>query len=237
MVSKRLFERFYPSDRADGTVLFYDWVREHTTPETRLLNLGAGPATGTRIRTFKGEVAHVIGADIDPIVFDNDELDEAVLIENDLIPLDDECVDMIVSDYTFEHVQRPEAFLAESARVLRPGGSLFFRTPSKHHYVAMIARMTPHWFHKLVANRARGFDPEAHEPWPTVYALNSRSGIRRLARSAGFSSTELRHCEAEPSYLMFATVPFLVGVAYERTVNSSDVFEPLRANIFGRLVK
>jgi hypothetical protein len=43
--------------------------------------------------------------------------------------------------------------------------------------------------------------------------------------------------ECQPSYLIFHTIPFLIGVAYERFVNSSEAFSGLRANIFGQLSK
>jgi SAM-dependent methyltransferase len=237
MISRRLFERFYPDDSRDGTQLFYRWVREYTDPETRMLNLGAGPPTKAPLRIFKGEIERVVGADIDPIVLDNEELDEAVVIEDGKLPLPDQAFDVIVSDFTLEHVQDPAGFLGESFRVLRPGGSMFFRTPNKHHYVATISRMTPHWFHTLVANRARDLPTDTHEPWKTYYRLNTRAEVERRARDAGFRDCELRMCEAEPSYLVFASVPFLGGVAYERLVNRFDALAGLRACIFGRLEK
>jgi hypothetical protein len=58
-----------------------------------------------------------------------------------------------------------------------------------------------------------------------------------MAEQAGFRSADLKMVEAEPSYLMFHTLPFLVGVAYERLVNSTDLLDGFRASIFGRLEK
>jgi SAM-dependent methyltransferase len=235
MISRRLFERFYPDDSRDGTALFYRWVREYTNPTTRMLNLGAGPPTRAPLRIFKGEIAHVMGADIDPLVLENDELDAAVVIDGGRLPLPDQSFDVIVSDYTLEHVEDPAGFMSEAWRVLRPGGSMFFRTPNRRHYVATISRLTPHWFHRLVANRARNLPTDTHEPWPTFYRLNTPGDVEQVAIRAGFREAELRMCEAEPSYLVFATVPFLGGVVYERLVNRFDALAPLRANIFGRL--
>jgi SAM-dependent methyltransferase len=237
MVSEQFLRRFYPDDSRNGTVAFYGWVREHIGPTTELLNLGAGPPTRTPIRIFKGEVARVVGADIDPVVLENEELDDAVVIEGGKLPLPDAAFDAIVSDFTFEHVEDPVGFLSEAQRVLRPGGSFFFRTPNRRHYVATISRMTPHWFHLLIANRARNLPADAHDPWPTFYRLNDPDIIRRAASSAGFSDVEVRMFEAEPSYLVFATVPFLAGVAWERITNRFERLAPLRASIFGRLVR
>lgn len=237
MVIGNLFERFYPDGKRDGTRKFYEWVRESTTSSTVLLNLGAGPPTGSQIRSFKGEIARVVGADIDPDVLDNDELDEAHLIEDGLLPFPESHFDVVLSDFVLEHVQNPAIFMKEACRVCKKGGSFFFRTPNKYHYVSLVARSTPHRFHVMIANRARNLNEDAHEPWPTFHRLNSRTEIRRMAQDVGFSDCELRMIEAEPSYLMFHPLPFLAGVAYERLVNSSNLLSGWRANIFGRLIK
>jgi len=230
----RLFRRFY-SDKWDGTAAFYRWVREYVGPSTRLLNLGAGPATGNPLAAFRGEVERVVGADLDPAVLENEELDEAHVTDGKSLPFPDESFDVVLSVYVLEHVEHPKDFLREVLRVLKPGGCFFFRTPNRLHYVSLVAQATPHWFHTLVANRVRGLPSDAHEPYPTYHRLNTRRAIRTAARQAGFAHSELRMFEADPSYLMFHAVPFALGLAYERMANSSDRLAPLRANIFGRL--
>ena len=152
------------------------WIRLHTSLETRLLNLGAGPATGKAACSLKGEVAEVVGADIDPIVLNNHELDSAVVITENELPFDETSFDLVFSDFVIEHVENPLRFLTEVYRVLKPGCSYFFRTPNIFHYVSLISRFSPHWFHNVVANRVRGIPDEAHEPWPTFYRLNSHGG-------------------------------------------------------------
>ena len=131
----------------------------------------------------------------------------------------------------------PQVFVREVHRVLRPSGSFFFRTPNKYHYVSLIARTTPHWFHRLAANRVRGLSKDAHEPCQTFYRVNKSKIIERIARETDFKRIELRLFEGEPSYLVFHTIPFLIGVVYERLVNRFELFGGLRANIFGRMVK
>ncbi|MCC6523798.1 MAG: class I SAM-dependent methyltransferase [Polyangiaceae bacterium] len=237
MIDEAVFRKAYPGTSHDGTVAFYQWVRQHVSPGTILLNLGAGPATGSRIRSFRGEVARAIGVDVDDAVLTNAELDEAHVIRRGRIPLPDDSVDLIVCDYVFEHIADPQQFLGEAHRVLRPGSHLFFRTPNVYHYVSLIAVATPHWFHALVANRARGLDHAAHEPYPTYHRLNTRRRIRREAQRAGFSAAELRMFEGEPSYLMFSRPTFALGVAYERVVNASEALSPLRAGILGKLTR
>ena len=239
MISTTTFERFYPDRTRDGAVAFYGWIRGQTTRETVLLNLGAGPpAERGSIRVLKGEVARVVGADIDPEVLRNPEVDEAYVINADqTLPFEDNTFDAVLCDWVLEHVATPNKFLREVYRVLKKGGAFFFRTPNSWHYVAVVARLTPGWFHHLVANWARGYPTGAHDPWPTYYRLNSRKTIRAEGYNVGFELIELRMWEPEPRYLVFHFLPFLVGVGYERVVNRYRLFEGLRAGILGRMVK
>jgi SAM-dependent methyltransferase len=237
MSVQQLLERHYSDPRFDGTGLFYGWIREIARPEHRVLNLGAGPETRHPTRILKGEVAEIVGADIDPVVLENRELDSAVLIENGRVPLDGGTFDLIFSDFVLEHVEKPEEFLGEVMRLLKPGGSYLFRTPNLWHYVAIVSRFTPQWFHEKVANKARRMADDAHEPWPTFYRMNTRPRLRALAAAAGFGEPELRMVECEPSYLMFNSLAFRAGMAYERTVNASGALAGLRSNIQGRFVK
>lgn len=238
MISRQFLARFYPDDRPDSTEFFYAWIRKHVDAGTVMLNLGAGKATGIPIRSFRGEVARVVGADPDPAVRENSELDEAhVIDEKEALPFADDTFDLVLCDNVVEHVEEPDHFMGEVHRVLKPQGSLFIRTPNRYHYVAVIARLTPLWFHRLVANRARGLAPDALDQHPTLYRLNSRRAVERISRRIGFRKLRLRLFEAHPAYLMFNTLPFLLGVAYERVVNRYEFLGGLRANILARLVK
>ncbi len=239
MVSAALVKRFYPDESQDGAVAFYGWVRQFTNQQTVMLNLGAGPpADRARIRVFRGEVAKVVGADIDPEVIENKELDEAHVYQpGETLPFAPDSFDLVLSDWVVEHVTEPPKFLAEVRRILKPGRPFFFRTPNRWHYVPIIARCTPHWFHELVANWARGYPPGTHEPWPTVYRLNRKSVIERDAHKAGFSAVEVKLWEDDPGYLRFHPLAFVLGVGYERIVNRYGFLAPLRACIFAKLVK
>ena len=238
MISDDLYNRYYADPKYDGTVAFYDWIKDEVPENAEVLNFGAGPATKNPKRILKGQVGRIVGADIDPIVLENEELDEAVVCENGgRLPLQDARFDLVYSDFVLEHVQFPKAFLAEVHRVLKPGGVYLFRTPNLHHYVSLGSKILPHALHKLFANKIRGLDDDAHEPWPTFYRMNSKRCLSALANDCGYSQHDFRMLEAEPSYLMFHPVPFYLGLGYERLVNTTDALAGLRGTILGKFVK
>jgi len=233
VISQDLYRRFYPDDSLSGTTAFYNWVRSAVRPDMALLNLGAGPPSNNRVRAFKGDVKLAAGVDIDPVVLTNPELDEARLIVDGKIPYEAGSFDLVLSDFVLEHVEHPALFLTEVRRVLRRGGSFFFRTPNLWHYTGIIARMTPHVVHEKIANKARGLSEDAHEPYPTYFRMNTRGSLNRAARAAGFEKIELKMIEAEPSYMVFNPIVFRLGVAYERMVNRFEALSFMRVNILG----
>jgi SAM-dependent methyltransferase len=240
MVASSLYNKYYGppgNPKYDGTLAFFSLVRQNAHSDFRVLNLGAGPKTGNDRCIKKGEFSEIVGADIDPVVLSNPEVDKAVVIEHGKLPFAADSFDLAFSDYVLEHVERPIEFLSEVHRVLKKGASYFFRTPNIYHYVAVASMLTPHWMHKAIANPSRELPADAHEPWPTYYRMNSRRAIHNAARKVGFQMIELKMVEYQPSYLVFHTIPFLAGVVYERFVNSTEVLSCARANIFGRVTK
>ena len=222
---QRLYDRHYPVPkvgvrRGDGSHTFYQWIR--STPglaNAKVLNVGAGPTPVPAMRRLRGEVGRLVGVDLDPIVLTNEDLDEAHVGDGATLPFSDAEFDLVYSDWTVEHIERPIPFLREVIRVLKPGGEFFFRTTNRGHYVTTVAANTPHWFHKLVANRVRDLTDEDHEPWPTYYRMNSTRVVRRSLQAAGFDHVEVELIEPYPVYLVFNPMAFRLGIAYERLVS------------------
>ena len=235
----RLMDRYYPKGSdgirfRDGTVPFYNWMLANLEGGSSVLNVGAGPTPPEPMRHVRGKVAKLVGVDPDPVVLTNRDLDEAFVNNGTELPFQRATFDAVYADWTLEHVSEPGPFLAEVHRVLKPGGSFWFRTTNRNHYVNTVSALTPQWFHVLVANRARGLDRTTHEPWPTRYRMNRRPVLTRHLRGAGFESVEIRMIESLPSYMVFNPMAFLVGVGYERLVNRFDGLRPLRQIIVGR---
>lgn len=222
---QRLYDRHYPvldtgRRRGDGSRDIYEWIR--STPglaRLKVLNIGAGPTPEPAVRHLRGQVNRLVGVDIDPVVTTNEDLDEAYVTDGVSLPFRDADFDLAYSDWTVEHVERPLPFLREVRRVLKPGGHYFFRTTNLGHYVTVVSAHTPHWVHRLIANRVRGLRKEEHEPWPTYYRMNSERSARRNLRAAGFDEIDIELIEPYPVYLVFNPLAFRAGIAYERLVN------------------
>jgi hypothetical protein len=96
---RKTFEHFYPNETLNGTKIFYDWMCQYASPDNSLLNLGAGPPTRSDVRIFRAKDARITGAEIDPIVLANYELDDAHVIENSVLSFPRETFDLVFSDF------------------------------------------------------------------------------------------------------------------------------------------
>jgi SAM-dependent methyltransferase len=229
--------RFYDPARGwvDGTQEFHDLCANAIPRGSRILEMGPGPSN--RTSRFLATLGELHGLDPDPDARQNDALAGFELLDGPRFPFPDASFAACVSNYVVEHVADAEAHLAEVARILSPGGVYVFRTPNRWHYVTMFASLTPHWVHELLANRLRALPDDEHDPYPTVYALNTRPAVEHHAARAGFRVETLRLVEKEPSYGMAARPLFLAFMAYERAVNATERAAFLRSNIFAVLRK
>jgi SAM-dependent methyltransferase len=228
----------YPEVRAggfshvDGTVEFYQRVNALLAPEMVVVDFGAGRglfldddvAYRRELHRLRGKVACVIGLDVDRAVLDNPSVDRAEIVEEGQpLPLDDSSVDMVVSDWTFEHVNDSEWAALELDRVLRHGGWICARTPNRWGYVGIGARLVPNRHHVALLRR---FQPQkaAHDTFPTSYTMNSHSDLRRL-----FPVEQYEHCtyaqNSEPGYFG-ASLPAwrLARMAFRLTPSRFDAF-------------
>ena len=172
--------------RRDGTVQFYTRVEALLEPQMTVLDFGAGrgiladaPPVMRRLANLKGKVARVIGLDVNPAVAQNPFLDSGLVYDGGAFPLENESVDLVVSDHTFEHICDAEHVACEIHRVLRGGGWLCARTP----YFASLHAIAS----RLVGNKnqvsALAFVQPGRKDidiFPTAYRMNSGRALRKL---------------------------------------------------------
>lgn len=192
--SMRVGQRFHGEyalsgfTKLDGTIRFFNFVRSLCRPGMRVLDYGAGrgawvfedPSPYRRhLRDLRTLGAHVVAADVDPVVEENACSDEQVLLEiGKPLPFSDDEFDLVLSDFVFEHIEDPGFVASELRRVTKSGGVICARTANPFGYVALVSRLVPNSRHR----RALGsIQPERKEMdvFPAFYRLNSPAQVRR----------------------------------------------------------
>jgi len=113
-------------------VAAYDFVRP-LVEGARVLDAGCGEGYGTDLLAAVAKEA--VGVDLeDPVIrraalrYPDARFETANLVS---LPFEDASFDAVVSMQVIEHIHTPHEFVAECARVLRPGGLLVISTPNR----------------------------------------------------------------------------------------------------------
>lgn len=219
---ERLDNRFYPNVTTNwDDTLFREEILSILEPGFRVLDIGAGAGIVEQMN-FKGDVASMVGIDLDERVLENPWLDEAHHGNATKTPFKDDEFDLVFCDNVLEHIAEPEAFIAEVARILKPGGLFMGKTPNRSHYMPLIARLTPLGFHRFY-NRLRG--RESEDTFPTCYRLNSIKDVTAQSEPFGFAMERAALFEGRPEYLRISPLTYLPGILYERLVNNIPVLK------------
>ena len=225
---------FYPEYGKNwDDLMFREAILANLSPSSTVLDVGAGAGI-VEAMNFRDKVARICGVDLDLRVTANPMLHEGRVADAANIPYPDESFELVFADNVMEHLERPTEVFAELARVLKPGGKLLFKTPNRTHYMPMIARMTPHWFHQYY-NRKRGRDAE--DTFPTCYRANARRDIASLANGAGLVVSRVKLIEGRPEYLRMSALTYAAGLLYERFVNATEAMAGIRILIIAELRK
>lgn len=225
----------------DGTIAFYGRVQALLKPGQVVVDLGAGrggehiddPIPYRRaMRNLRGDGRHVIGLDVDEAVLGNAFVDAAKVFDpKSPLPLQSEIVDMIISDYVFEHVDDPAFLVAEAYRVLKPGGWICARTPNFFSYVGIAVNLIPNRLHTRLLGRVQA-GRKSIDVFPTRYRMNSVSALRRLFPRDRWMSASYS-IDSEPvyvgdSWLAWAAVRILQAVTPRAFQTNLLIFEQKR---------
>lgn len=220
-------EKFYPESMfggfsdIDGTVLFYNRINALIKKTDVLLDVGCGRGSinedknvfRKNLGIFKGRVNQVIGIDFDPIARSNPCLDKFHLltIQNPW-PLETNSVDLAFSDHVLEHVENPDNFFSECARVLKKDGFICIRTTNNWGYIAIGAKLIPKRFH-ITALKKMQVSRKEDDIFPTVYKCNNVYSIRKMLKKYGFDGIVYGR-DAEPAYFDNSFILYFLAQAY-----------------------
>lgn len=187
----QLWQRLFPEEPIH-TVAFQRTVRLEAKAGAVVLDLGCGD--NSALEFLRGKKRRVVwGADFQrhPHLVSPESF--RLLGPGGAIPFADETFDVIMALWVLEHVERPEVFLREVRRVLRPGGVLLAHSISGSHYVTWIKRvlqLVPHGWTQAMVERLYG--RAGHDTFPTCYRLNTRNQVLVEARRAGLRMVEMQ---------------------------------------------
>jgi SAM-dependent methyltransferase len=217
-----LDKTFYPKHKSHwDNDMFREFTLQHIKSTDRLLDIGAGRGLLPQMN-FKGLVKEANGVDPDEIVKTNPYLDKSYVGLGDDMPfLEANYFDIVVCNNVLEHIDNPDKFFAEINRVLKPGGIFITKTPNFYHYMALIASVTPTWFHKFfhrINGSAVGIDV-----FPTRYKVNTPKDQQNIFGKYGFQIKDLHLIEGRPEYLRMSFLTYVPGIIYERIVNGLNL--------------
>ena len=133
------------------------------------------------------------------------------------LPFSSHSIDIVISSWVLEHLADPATVFHEIARVLRPGGHLFFLTPNASHPIPQFSQkltMKLKAQHKLVH---RLYNRVPADTFSVHYQANTWRKIDTYAAQAGLQLIEMEFIE-DPSYLSWSALTFLLAVAFENVL-------------------
>lgn len=244
-------DKFYPESKfggftdIDGTIAFYSRINALIQPDFTLLDVGCGRGRYVddsvtyrqNLRIFKGKVKQVIGLDVDTAAATNPYIDKFSLIENDnWSSIEDNSIDLCICDTVLEHLENPDKFFSEAARVLKNdkgnddggsgsrgvggdsgGGYLCVRTPNFWSYVALSSMLIPNKYHAKVTEKVQT-GRKSEDVFPTLYRCNSIRKIRKMLVKYNFTEYVVYGYGAEPSYLSFSGIAYWLGICYQKFI-------------------
>jgi ubiquinone/menaquinone biosynthesis C-methylase UbiE len=231
VLAQRLKNRYFKQDHPYR--VFEREVERYLRPEHTLLDAGCG-RTAPILAKYSGNARRLIG--IDTVEFDP-SVKELELYRADLgtIPLEHNCVDVVMARSVMEHVTDPARVYAEIYRVLKPGGHFIFLTANLWDYASLVAKMIPNRFHPWIVSRTEG--REEQDVFPVAYRTNTRSAIDKWTKQAGFEIVSFVYLGQYPSYFMFNGFLFLLATSYEKLIGKIPALNSLQGWIFVTLRK
>jgi ubiquinone/menaquinone biosynthesis C-methylase UbiE len=230
-LAQRLKDKYFQQDHPYR--VFECEVERLLEPSHTLLDAGCG-RTAPILAKYRGKARRLIGVDL---VEFNPSVQELELYHCDLgqIPLEDNCVDLVMARSVMEHVTEPAKVYAEIHRVLKPGGHFIFLTANLWDYASVIAKLIPNQFHPWIVSKTEG--REEQDVFPIAYRTNTRRAVDKWTKQAGFENVSFSYLGQYPSYFMFNGFLFLVATGYEKLVGRVSSLNFLQGWILATLRK
>ncbi|ABW25426.1 class I SAM-dependent methyltransferase [Acaryochloris marina] len=202
----------------DGTVEFYSRINSLLNNSMVVLDFGAGRGSWKEdyscpyrksLHDLQGKVKKIVGCDIDEAIYDNPTVDEKVVIKiGEKLPFDDNSFDLIISDFTFEHIENENEIAQEFTRILKAGGWICARTPNKYNYVYILIQLIRNSWHEQILKYVQPLRNEI-DVFPTMYRMNSARKIDILFPDDKYENYTY-YFNSEPAYFFNNSFLFFI---------------------------
>ncbi len=205
-------------DLGCGHMLFPDWMPGAEAEQARVI----------------AQSKLVVGIDFDfPSLQKHKGIRNRVRGDIQRLPFADGSFGLVSSNVVIEHVEHPDALLAEIHRVLKPGGIFLFHTPNLFGYATLLACLIPQRLKLLLIKFLQGRAEE--DVFPVHYRLNTSRAIRAGACRTGFRVAGIELLESSAQAVMLG--PLVVLELLWIRLLRFDSVRCLRTNIISRLQK
>ncbi|NOT61093.1 MAG: class I SAM-dependent methyltransferase [Acidobacteria bacterium] len=193
-------------------------INELLQDETHWLDLGCGRNLVPRWLQGHAELeaelvacaSLLVGADLDlSALRDNRSCHVRLLATATALPFADGSFDLVTSNMVFEHIEKPQATLAEIRRVLQPDGTLLIVTPNWLDIVSLMAQLVPNRWHGGIVSRVE--TRQQADVYPTFFRFNNPRTIARRLREAGFTRWHVKQL-MHPN--VYDHVPIVAGIEH-----------------------
>ena len=189
--ARSLASRLAPGYEHPARAFFRLLARENREP-MRWLDLGAGRNWLIGVFDEAHDEDLAVGADLET-PSDLQHRHRFVVADAYHLPFADGTFHLVTAYWVAEHIQNPEAFLAEVARVLRPGGALLLRTTNPRSPVTRLARLLPEGLKRRLLRR---FLRPGQVLYPTYDRLNHPRVLRQIPPRFGLAPEAMVFSEA-----------------------------------------
>lgn len=185
---------FYATGQSDFEDFLHHW--EHYEPALGGTCVEIGCGAGRVTRALAARFDRVIGLDVSSEMLELargvvPSTVELTLVEGTEIPLQDGVADAVFSTHVLQHLDdlgAVGAYLAEAARVLRPGGSLMAHIPLPGQPLSLRGRV---WRRRAISRNRRALARGGRRVEASCFTYRPDE-IRPLLDRIGFSDIELR---------------------------------------------
>jgi len=176
--------------------------------------------------------SRIVGFDMDLAALTRYRPTFCVLANLEMIPVQDNSFDLLISEFVLEHLKDPGRVFAECHRILRPGGEFIFLTINRNSIPAWVARVTPLYFHRWI-KRMLPRPTQDEDVFPTYYRCNRYSTLSQILKHYRFEEIDFQYLDGSFDYLQFSPLLYRLGNLFNVMLLRFEILKGLRVALLG----